>query len=174
MKFQDVGGGSEGKKVGLFISMKDGDKVTGLFSGEPHIFKIHWIGQKSAKCLGKEICEHCRGGDKPKFRFKLNMIVKEDGVAMAKIFEGSYQMFLGLKNLHESDYNLEETVVTISRKGQKTDTRYTVLPVPPKAQPKPGELELLKKVPLNALSERDEMPGANFDDFSEKDDDLPF
>lgn len=171
MKFGDVGGG-DGKKVALFVSMKDGDKVTGLFAGEPSIFKIHWVGNKSLVCVGKELCEPCQSGDKAKFRFKLNMIVKEDGVAMAKIFEGAYGMFLDLKNLHESDYNLEDTVVTVYRKGQKTDTRYTVLPVPPKGQPTPAELELMKKVPLNSLVDKDRGIADSFDDAPSGD--IPF
>lgn len=174
MKFPDVGGGksADGKKGGLFIALKDGDKITGVFAGEPSIFKIHWIGQKSFKCIGRATCPHCQDGDKPKFRFKINFITKDDGVLIAKIFEGSYGTFLDLKTMHESDHDLSETQVTVSRRGLKAETRYTIMPT--KAQPMPKELENIKKIPLNSLGE--EKAEESFDQSSAvmTDSDIPF
>lgn len=152
MKFPDIGGGSNGKQAGLFIRMKDGDRIQGIFKGDPHIYRLHWIEKRSYECVGKDSCEYCKSGDKPKFRFKINFLTKEDGTWLAKIFEGNYGTFKDLKEMHENSYALPETFVSVARSGDKQNTRYVVMPVKANGGLKPDQLAKLDKIPLNELS----------------------
>lgn len=160
MRFPDIGGGSrtnaQGSGGNLFVKMKSGDKINGVFKGDPQIFRIHWIGGRSSLCGGKNQCEHCAAGDKAKFRFKLNLVSKIDGVWTAQIYEGGYQTYQELKALHEGGYDLEQTPVTISRTGEGTETKYKVIPLPPKNTAiTPNDLKSIDLVPLNELKERE-------------------
>lgn len=126
MKFEDIPstGGSNS-----FVKLKAGESVRGVFRGDPTIYRTHWVEGRSYVCHG-DGCPMCEKGDKPKFRFRLNFVVNENGAYTAKIFEGSYKVYNLLKSLHGADYDLEKTVVRVERQGEKTNTVYTVLPLP--------------------------------------------
>jgi hypothetical protein len=158
MNFPDVGNNknSGGPASGTFLKLGDGDKIQGVFQGDPHIFKQHWIGGRSVLCPGKAECEHCKANDKAKFRFRINFLTKVDGVWQAKVFEQGYGTYLELKEMHESAYELPTTFVTISRTGEKTDTRYRVLPVKDNGGLKPEHFKKLAAIPLNELGEKPE------------------
>jgi hypothetical protein len=155
MKFPDVGGGRSGGGTDskLFVKLKSGEKLNGVFRGDPSIFRIHWVGGRSVRCPGQAQCENCAAEDKPKFRFRLNFITKDGGVWLAKIYEGNYQTYKDLKGLHESGYDLEETVVTVRREGENTDTKYHVIPTPKNGGLSPTDFAKITAVPLNPLSE---------------------
>jgi hypothetical protein len=153
MKFPDVGNGSsKGSQSNLFIRLKDGDRIKGIFKGDPFIYRLHWVGNRSIQCPGKEKCEHCAGGDKPKFRFKINFLTQEDSVWLAKIFEQGYGTFKDLKEMHENDYDLEKTQVVVSRSGEKQETRYRIMPA--KENLKADEFKKIAAVPLNSLNDK--------------------
>lgn len=160
MNFPDVGGGKSGggPGSGTFLKLKDGDKVQGVFMGDPAIFRQHWVGGRSHLCPGKAECEHCQAGDKAKFRFRINFLTKVDGVWMAKVFENGYGMYLDLKEMHESSYDLPTTLVILSRAGEGTDTKYRVLPVKDNGELTPANFKSLAAIPLNELKE--ESPSA--------------
>jgi hypothetical protein len=141
-------------KSGIFIKLNDGEKVHGLFRGDPVLFKIHWINKKAFPCL-EDLCEHCREGDKAKFRFRINIIVEQDKVFVAKIFENNYGVYKDLKALHENGYNLEETYVSITRQGINQSTKYSILPVKQNGGLTEHHLSLLSKIPLNELIKKD-------------------
>ena len=176
MKFPEVGkgnGNGNGLGSGVFLKLKDGDKVQGIFVGDPSIFRQHWIGGRSSQCMGKAECEHCKGGDKPKFRFRINFLTKVDGVWVAKVFENAYGMYLDLKEMHESSYDLPSTLVTLSRTGEKTDTRYRVLPVKDNGGLKSDQLKKLAGIPLNDLSGKSDTP-AEAEGEQDANEDIPF
>lgn len=150
MKFPSVGG--EGSQAGLFVRLKSGEKVLGVFRGEPKIFRQHWVGGRSSVCVGKDTCELCQAADKPAFRFRLNFLTRTDGIWMAKIFEQGYGVYQDLKALHEADYNLEETMVSITRVGEGKDTRYGIIPMRGNASMTPEHFQALAKIPLNDLT----------------------
>lgn len=155
MKFPDVGGGSNGgPDKGLFLKLKDGDKIRALFRGDPLIYRQHWIGGRSQLCTQKGDCELCKGGDKSKFRFRINVLVQQDGVWVAKVFEQGYGMFKDLKELHEGDYNLEETCLALSRSGSGTDTEYRLVPAKDNGGLKAADIKRLHAIPLIELGER--------------------
>jgi hypothetical protein len=175
MNFPEVKGGkgSGGIDSGLFLKLKDGDKVQGVFMGDPTIFRQHWIGGRSSACPGKAECEHCKAGDKAKFRFRINFLTKVDGVWLAKVFENGYGMYLDLKEMHENAYDLPTTLVALSRVGEKTDTKYRVFPVKDNGGLKAQDFKKIAAVPLNELSEKPSEDAAG-DDASDANEDVPF
>lgn len=158
MQFPNVDSGpkKEGKS-NLFVQLKNGDKINGVFRGDPRVFKSHWVNRTSLECSG-DSCEVCHE-DKPKFRFQLNIVTKVDGVYMAKIFEGSFQTYIDLKGLHETGYNLEETAVTVSRIGEKTETRYSILPMPKNGGLTEADFKAIAAIPLNQLRPKQQKAG---------------
>jgi hypothetical protein len=175
MNFPDVGsskGNGSGIGSGVFLRLKDGERIQGVFQGDPHIFRQHWIGKRSVICSGKTECEHCKAGDKPKFRFRINFLTKMDGVWLAKVFEQGYGTYLDLKEMHESSYDLQTTFVSLSRSGEKTDTRYRVLPVRDNGGLKPEHFKKLSAIPLNELAEKGEASAAEGLDVDSTGDDV--
>jgi hypothetical protein len=112
-----------------FIKLSDRQTVQGIFRGEPYDFRQHWLGNRSVVCSGAD-CPECAKGDRPKFRFRINFIGKTGNEYSAKIFEHGARFYNTLKQLHESGYDLEKTVVNVTRNGMDTQTTYTILPVP--------------------------------------------
>src|SRR5687768_5022416 len=116
-----------------YLKLGDGEKVRGIFRGNPHTFKVHWTGNASVPCQGKDACDLCAKGDRPKFRFKVNIIVKDGTAYVAKVFEQGFRTYDAMRNLHaelkEQGLGLDKVVVTISRNGSKQDTTYSILPV---------------------------------------------
>lgn len=159
MKFRTGSKGSEGAKH--FIRLKDGDSVTGVLRGDLHEFYTHWVGQGTVLCPRKSrvdtSCKLCNEGQKPAFRFRVNMITKENDQLVAKIFESGWTVYeaLGMMN---AEYPMEKTTIKISRKGSgKNDTVYSVLPL------RGGEIsetadKQLDAIKLHDLSGKEEQP----------------
>lgn len=176
MKFPEVSnnkGSGSGIGSGVFLKLKDGEKIEGVFMGDPKIFRQHWIGGRSALCPGKAECEHCKAGDKSKFRFRINFMTKVDGVWMAKVFENGYGMYLDLKEMHEDAYDLPTTLVTLSRMGEKTETKYRVFPKKDNGGLKAPDFKKIAAIPLLELSEKPS-EAAEVEDGSDANDDIPF
>lgn len=124
----------ESKKSELgkhFISLKDGEEVMGVFQGEPHVHHNHWdnASKRSTLCSDTEDCKLCAAGDKKKFRFRLNMIVKnESGELVAKVLEGGWKLYNALGEIN-TEFPLEKNYIKVKRTGKTMhDTVYTVLP----------------------------------------------
>lgn len=132
---------------GKFVKMKSGDKITGLFVGDPVTFEQHWVDGKSATCNG-DGCVHCENGEKASLRFQINFMTLEDGVWMAKIFEQGKKTLKTLAAFHQ-EYNLEETLVNVTKQGEKMTTVYNLLPA--KVNVTKAELEAIRQIPLNKL-----------------------
>ena len=130
MKFNANGGGGSDPNA---IKLKAGGWVQGVLRGEPLEFE-----------------QAFKSDPKPKFRFKLNMVVVENGQLTARILEGGWSIYVQLKALSESDWDLEKTFVKVSREGSgPTDTKYTVTPSP--KLPTPEQLAKIAAVPLLKL-----------------------
>jgi len=174
MKFPDIGStGGVAKKDRL--SLKDGEAVKGVFRGDPHPFRQHWVDGSSTFCPGKGgNCQLCAAGDKSSFRFRINFVLQENGAWVAKVWEQGWKAYQDLKSLHESDYDLEKTVVKISRRGSgKNDTAYTVLPVPNGVLGQ-KDLAAVSAVPLHDLSPRDKAETEDDGEPEHTEDDIPF
>lgn len=139
-----------------YLKVGPGEKIRGIFRGTPHTFKTHWTGNKSELCTGPDNCALCTQGDRARFRFKVNFIVKDGNAYVAKVFEQSFRVYDIMRSLHmeltEQKMGLDKVVVTIARNGSGKDTTYTITPVFGPAGQVNAELErTLAKVPLNAL-----------------------
>jgi hypothetical protein len=173
-KYENSGGGGN-----AFIKLEDGESVTGVFVGEPYQFKQHnkWP-EKPVLCTGVG-CPDCLAGANAAVRFRLNLIVKEDGVLVPKIFEQGYYTWVTLQELNK-EYDIERYTLKIKRVGVKTDTRYTILPIPDGklddgALGKLQQIELLKLEHKGVATEStpppiDDGDLPNFD----TEDDIPF
>lgn len=167
MKFEV---GSSGLGSENFVKLKDKEKVVGIFRGDPFTFRQHWIGNRPQTCSGND-CAVCKKGEsKAVFRFNLNFITRdENNQHVAKIFQGGWKLYQTLKALHESDYDLEKTIVTITRNGSDTNTTYTILP----AKEHAVSVDLEKKLTGIALLDVNPETHAGKSE-EEEDDGVPF
>jgi len=117
-------------KGNLFVKLGDGESIKGVLRGDLWDFHSHWVGNKSELCPGQSNCQHCADDIKARFRFRVNLVVNENGAFTAKLFEGGWTIYKALELLQETGYDLETTTVQISRKGEKLETEWTVMPVP--------------------------------------------
>lgn len=143
MQFPNVEDGKGGK----YVKMKSGDKIVGIFQGDPEIFDQHWIDGKSQLCLGAN-CVHCKDGEKASTRFQINFITQEDGIWVAKIFEQGKKTMKTLASFH-AEYDLERTLVNVTKQGEKMTTVYNLLPA--KVNLTDAELAKVRMIPLNEL-----------------------
>lgn len=124
MKFPKIEGGN-GSGVGKddFVKLKDGDSVKGVFVGDP----VHWYQIFNPGGRPTVVPQFTKGGS---FRFRINLVVVENGTYVAKVFEQGKTVWDALNSLEE-DYKFENFVMKISRKGStKDDTVYSVIPAP--------------------------------------------
>lgn len=134
-----------------FLTLNDKEEVTGLFRGELYTYKRHWLDNRSQECSGKE-CLICKAEPEkfPSFRFRINFVTTRDGQWIAKIFEGggeTYDLLTGL----DKKFDLTKTVIDITRRGLKQNTKYDI--TPRLDQPVTKEVETkVKAVTLLALS----------------------
>lgn len=113
-----------------FLKLKPGETAQGVFRGELYDFRTHWADNRSTICPGSE-CEICKLGQKSKFRFRVNFIVKEDqDTYVAKVIEQGWTFYEVLRALNEGDYELEKYVMKVTRQGSGLNTSYTVIPLP--------------------------------------------
>lgn len=113
-----------------FLKLKDGETLKGVFRGEFNHFRIHWSDSRSVLCTGKEACDLCMKGDKSKFRFRANFIVKDGEAYVAKVIEQGWNFYETLRALNEGDYELEKYVMKITRNGTGLHTSYAAIPAP--------------------------------------------
>ena len=134
-----------------FIKLKSGESVTGVFRGDPYEFRIHWLTDESRAtlCSQKKDCELCKI-KKSSFRFRVNFIVPEGNLFVAKVLEQGWISFQALMKLQESGYDLEKQIIQISRQGSGLSTTYSIIPSP-KGIVTPQQQKALEGVKLNEL-----------------------
>jgi len=104
-----------GSGGGMFVKLKDGQFITGVLAGEVKFYEKIWKDRP----------------DQPTQRFKMNLLVKENGAISAKILDQGPSVWNQLVDMKEAGYNLLRTTIKISRKGSgKFDTEYTIMPIP--------------------------------------------
>ena len=112
---------SEKADDSIFIKLKDGQAVSGVFAGDPYIFYSIFKDPK-------EYQEKVKGSS---LKFKVNFVIKnQDGSFALKIFQQGNTFLKDLLEMRE-EYGLDY-VYKIKRKGTgKDDTKYHILPVKP-------------------------------------------
>lgn len=145
MKFREDIAESSGS--GHYVRIKDGESISGILRGEPQEAWVLWDNK-----VKTEVPEGTSGA---KLNFKINFIVKDGPSYTCKILEGGMQIYKQLAALAK-EWELEETVIIISRDGSGLDTEYTVMPAPPKQQATKDALDFISKLELHELAPKTE------------------
>jgi hypothetical protein len=146
---------------GDYVKLKDKESITGIFYGEPYDFFAVWEGGAP-----KEVASDAPGA---KFRFRINFIVKDGSAYVVKIFENSKTVYEQLGLLH-AEYDLEKTVVKITRSGTEKNTTYNILPLRDPVSPETEKV--LKTLKLNEFGHKakPDTEGSSW----EESDEIPF
>ena len=123
---------------GMFVKLASGESVKGVLRGRINEFYSVFEDGKS-NVVSKE--------DGGKFRFRVNFVVENEGDFTPKVLEQGATVYKQLRTI-SSDYDLEHTLIKITRNGEGTSTTYSVLPMP-----KPLAGEQLKKLDAVTLHE---------------------
>lgn len=116
------------------IRLKDGESVQGVLRGD--IFEFESAFKPT---------------DKPKFRFKVNMVLMENGALVCKILSGGWKLYSQLRELSESGWDLETSFVRVSRTGSGiNDTVYSATALP--KGPTPETLQKIAAFKLRVLN----------------------
>lgn len=164
-------------KGNLFLKLGDGDSIKGIFKGDIYTFYAKWVTGKLVVSTGNDPDAHAR--------HKLNFITSDEGKYVAKIFEFSDPVYEQLMTLNE-EYPLEQTLLTITRKGSKQDTRYSFIPA--RQQLTELQMDKLQGIELNVLDRDrpakmpqaklppgyDDFPPPSLDDMPHDVDEIPF
>lgn len=130
----------------VFIKLKDGDAVKGIVTGDECIYYKKWVDGKTVDCSPED--------EGSSFRFMVNMLVNEEGTYKAKILDQGRKVYEALRDLSTDGYELDRTVIKISRAGSGlNDTRYTILPVP-NGVLNDTQLEELSSIELHKLERK--------------------
>lgn len=146
---------SEGISAANYLKLSDGQSVTGVARGEIYKFYQRWPqgGQK-------EVFSVPTSG--ASLRYKINVVVPENGGFSAKVFEFGNKVYDQFAEIAEN-FEIENVKIKISRKGSGKSTDWFVLclgPVDSKA------LKSIAAVELNALGPQEgvaDMAGTNSD-----------
>jgi hypothetical protein len=145
MKFRNDLPESGGSKN--YLKLKDKESISGIFRGDLMEFYVFWENGRS-KVVSQDTPD-------AKFRFKINFVVKEGAVYVPKIFEQGANVYRQLAELHE-EYDLESTVVKLTRNGTGTDTTYSLLPLLKQTITK-ETMALLETIELLPLANKEEV-----------------
>ena len=105
---------------GKFVRLQnDGDKVVGVFCGEPYAREVYWDGEKYS--------DTALDGAKASLRVALNFYVPAEGAM--KVIEGGTAWFKDVVEIKDK-YGVEKWIFEVKRRGKKGDpkTKYSILP----------------------------------------------
>lgn len=134
-----------------YVKLKSGESIVGVLRGDTLEQYKHWVDKKPILC-SEGGCELCASGNRRKFSFKVNFVVKENGQWVPKILDKGASVYKEFKNLSDNDWDLEKTWLKISRQGEMLDTEYSV--TPSKKELSKEELKSLSEVELLDLEEK--------------------
>jgi hypothetical protein len=116
-----------GNNGGVFVRLVNhGDKVTGVFCGEPYAREVIWTGERYQEFDPKNPA-HSIDGKRPSLRVAINFFVPAEGAM--KVVEGGTQWFKDLLKIRDK-YGLDTWSFEIERHGEAGDpkTKYSILP----------------------------------------------
>ena len=126
---------------GKFVRLQnDGDKVVGVFCGEPYAREVYWDGEKYSDTAPE--------GGKASLRVALNFYVPAEGAM--KVIEGGTAWFKDVVEIREK-YGVEKWIFEVKRRGKKGDpkTKYSILP---ETQVDDAMRARIKSLPLHDLA----------------------
>ncbi len=128
-----------------YLKLEAGRPIVVAFRGDPADFRTHWVSNRYALCTG-DGCQPCKDGIASAFRFRVNVIVKEGGQALGKVWEGGRVVYNSLRDLNK-DYDLATHLIKLTRNGTGKETTYSLLPAP-KGEITPEMEKLFKTIQL--------------------------
>jgi hypothetical protein len=132
-----------GNGGGKFLKLDIGESVTGVFRGEPHMFYQKW-----PRGGNKETSDVPKPGFDP--RFKVNLVVHEDGKFVPKIFEYPVPVNNQMADIQDA-YDITTIKCKISRVASGKGSIYMVLPMI-KEPISAKAMKEIEAVPLYSLS----------------------
>ncbi len=150
--------------VGNYLKLKDGESAVGVFKGDVHSFRIKWEEGRSVAINEPDPGRHNR--------WKLNFLMKEGSSFVAKIFECGVMVYDQLAEIN-TEYDLTQTKVKISRRGSGKETSYSILPLLKEPIP-PAIMQQLESVKLNILDGQARAPAVDEANPPWPDPELPF
>jgi hypothetical protein len=151
----------------------DGDKVVGVFVGEPLAREVVWTGEKYLDAKSPEAEKYLKKGRSSSLRVAMNIYVLAENVV--KVYEMGATVFKDVFKLRDK-YGLDTWAFEIERHGGKGDnkTSYTILPeqrLDDAMRRKIAQLELhdLEKV-LSSTDDSDGDEEQGFDSYEDKQD----
>jgi hypothetical protein len=152
----------------------DGDKVVGVFVGEPLAREVVWTGEKYLDVKSPEAEKYLKKGRSSSLRVAMNIYVLAENVV--KVYEMGATVFKDVFKLRDK-YGLDTWAFEIERHGGKGDnkTSYTILPeqrLDDAMRRKIAQLELhdLEKVLSNTDDGDDGNEERGFDSYEDKQD----
>jgi hypothetical protein len=112
---------------GIFVRLaNNGDKVTGVFCGEPYAREVIWTGERYEAYDAKNPA-HQSDSKRPSLRVAINFFVLSEGAM--RVIEGGTQWFKDVLKVRDK-YGLDKWSFEIERHGDSGDpkTKYTILP----------------------------------------------
>jgi hypothetical protein len=152
----------------------DGDKVVGVFVGEPLAREVVWTGEKYLDAKSPEAEKYLKKGRSSSLRVAMNIYVLAENAV--KVYEMGATVFKDVFKLRDK-YGLDTWAFEIERHGGKGDnkTSYTILPeqrLDDAMRRKIAQLELhdLEKVLSNTDDGDDGDEERGFDSYGDKQD----
>ncbi len=144
----------------MFVALEKGEKIAGVFIGEPHPKEVMWTGERYVELGSPEGKELIRHGKKPTFRAAINFFIPaEDSV---KIFEMSAPTFRTLFKMRRK-YGLEGYAFEIEKQSK---SKYSILPDAPLSERERAKIKTLELHDLaQILADSDE---SQFDSYDPK------
>lgn len=133
------------KDNGVFVKIKDGEAIEGVFVGEPHVYYGKFKDQN-------EYSEWQQGLS---FKFKMNFLSLENGSFTSKILQGSKTVGKRLKYLFENSG--QDSVYRIAREGSGKDD--TVYHIDFKSKLTEEQSKKIKTIELHSLKNNKESQG---------------
>lgn len=103
-----------------------GDRIVGLFCGQPRIVQVHARGQEWSACP-ETSCERCAGGEAPTFRALYNLFVADSGTL--RVLDAEPPLLADLLKVGRK-YGLVGMVFEVERRDGpgEVGARYSILP----------------------------------------------
>lgn len=155
MKFEYIAQQSEGSGTGgAFLRMDTGDSVNAVIRGDVHKYWQIWPQGGT-----KQVFDEPTAGSQ--LRFKVNVVINEDGQFVAKIWDfpaATNNMLFEI----QKEVDLEKTKIKLSRVGQGKKKSWMIIPLGPldaKALKQVEAVELLSFAPRESQTDTGDLPG---------------
>jgi hypothetical protein len=137
----------------LWVKLRDnGDKVVGVFLGDPYPREVIWTGERYVDASTPEAQPFIKQGKKPSLRVVINLAVRTEQGWAVKALEQASSFFRTVMQV-DNKYGLDAWCFEIERHGAAGDTKttYSILPEDKLSKQDIAALEALELLDLEGL-----------------------